>query len=116
MSKVRSSLFVKDGINYLRPFIAISVLFFLWGLAHGMVDALDKNFQEMLHLKKWQSSFIQFSLYGAYFGMALPAGLYMKKWGYKRGIIFGLILFASGALLAAGTAPFESFLFLICLR
>ncbi|MCW5913414.1 MAG: sugar MFS transporter [Chitinophagaceae bacterium] len=116
MSKVRSSLFVKDGINYLRPFIAISVLFFLWGLAHGMVDALDKNFQEMLHLKKWQSSFIQFSLYGAYFGMALPAGLYMKKWGYKRGIIFGLILFASGALLAAGTAPFESFLlFLICL-
>jgi len=70
----------------------------------------------MLHLKKWQSSFIQFSLYGAYFAMAIPAGLFMKKHGYKKGIIFGLILFASGALLAAATAPLEHFvLFLICL-
>ena len=81
-----------------------------------MLDTLDKNFQLMLHLEKWQSSFIQFSLYGAYFGMAIPAGLFMKKHGYKKGIIFGLILFASGALIAAGTAPLQSFiLFLICL-
>ncbi|HRO84251.1 MAG TPA: sugar MFS transporter [Niabella sp.] len=116
MNKSKSSLFVKDGINYLGPFVAISALFFLWGVAHGMLDTLDKNFQDMLHLKKWQSSFIQFSLYGAYFGMAIPAGLFMKKYGYKKGIIFGLIIFASGALLAAGTATFESFiLFLICL-
>lgn len=116
MNKSKSSLFVKDGINYLGPFVAISALFFLWGVAHGMLDTLDKNFQDMLHLKKWQSSFIQFSLYGAYFGMAIPAGLFMKKYGYKKGIIFGLIIFASGSLLAAGTATFESFiLFLICL-
>jgi FHS family L-fucose permease-like MFS transporter len=116
MKKNGSSLFVKDGINYIGPFAAISALFFLWGIAHGMLDTLDKNFQEMLHLKKWQSSFIQFSLYGAYFGMAIPAGLYMKKHGYKKGVIFGLILFASGALLAAATAPLEHFvLFLICL-
>lgn len=116
MEQSKSSLFVKDGINYTGPFIAICALFFLWGIAHGMLDTLDKNFQEMLHLKKWQSSFIQFSLYGAYFGMAIPAGLFMKKYGYKKGIIFGLILFAAGALLAAGTAPLESFiLFLICL-
>lgn len=114
--KKKSSLFVKNGVNYLGPFAAISALFFLWGIAHGMLDTLDKNFQDLLHLKKWQSSFIQFSLYGAYFGMAIPAGMYIKKHGYKKGIIFGLILFASGALLAAGTAPFESFiLFLLCL-
>lgn len=112
----KKALFVKDGVNYFGPFVAITTLFFLWGIAHGMLDTLDKNFQDLLHLKKWQSSFIQFSLYGAYFGMAIPAGLFMKKYGYKKGIIFGLILFASGALLAAGTAPFESFiLFLICL-
>lgn len=116
MNKKVSSLFIKNGVNYFAPFVAITTLFFLWGIAHGMLDTLDKNFQDMLHLKKWQSSFIQFSLYGAYFGMAIPAGLFMKKYGYKKGIIFGLILFASGALLAAGTAPFESFiLFLICL-
>lgn len=111
-----TSLLTRDGINYLVPFTAISALFFLWGLAHGMLDTLDKNFQMMLNLKKWQSSFIQFSLYGAYFGMAIPAGLYIKKRGYKKGIIFGLILFAAGALLAAATAPLEHFVtFLICL-
>lgn len=116
MKNSGSSLFIKNGVNYFGPFVAITSLFFLWGIAHGMLDTLDKNFQEMLHLKKWQSSFIQFSLYGAYFAMAIPAGLFMKKHGYKKGIIFGLILFASGALLAAATAPLEHFvLFLICL-
>lgn len=112
----KQTLFTKDGVNYLKPFIAISALFFLWGVAHGMLDTLDKNFQDMLHLKKWQSSFIQFSLYGAYFAMAIPAGLFMKKYGYKKGVIFGLLLFATGALLAAVTAPAQSFiLFLLCL-
>src|SRR5699024_6940611 len=116
MKTKEASLFVKNGTNYLGPFAAISALFFLWGVAHGMLDTLDKNFQELLDLKKWQSSFIQFALYGAYFGMAIPAGLYIKKWGYKKGIIFGLLLFSAGTFLAAATAPFESFfLFLLCL-
>jgi FHS family L-fucose permease-like MFS transporter len=102
--------------EFLWPFVFISSLFFLWGIAHGMVDTLDKHFQEILHLKKWQSSFIQFSLYGAYFGMAIPAGYFMKKYGYKKGIILGLILFASGAFLIATTTSFESFwIFLSCL-
>jgi len=102
--------------EYLIPFILITSLFFLWGLAHGMIDTLDKHFQQILHLKKWQSSFIQFSLYGAYFSMALPAGYFMRRFGYKRGIIFGLIVFASGAFLVASTATLESFwVFLLCL-
>jgi FHS family L-fucose permease-like MFS transporter len=91
-------------------------LFFLWGIAHGMIDTLDKHFQQILHLKKWQSSFIQFSLYGAYFAMALPAGFFMRKFGYKKGIILGLLLFASGAFLIGSTTSFESFwIFLTCL-
>jgi len=102
--------------DFIIPFIMITSLFFLWGIAHGMVDTLDKHFQQILHLKKWQSSFIQFSLYGAYFTMALPAGYFMRRFGYKKGIITGLSLFAAGAFLIAGTATFESFwLFLICL-
>jgi FHS family L-fucose permease-like MFS transporter len=102
--------------EFLIPFILISSLFFLWGIAHGMIDTLDKHFQQILHLKKWQSSFIQFSLYGAYFGMALPAGYFMRRFGYKKGIILGLLLFGTGALLIAGTTSFESFwIFLICL-
>lgn len=102
--------------EFLVPFILISALFFLWGIAHGMIDTLDKHFQQILHLKKWQSSFIQFSLYGAYFGMALPAGIFMRRFGYKKGIILGLLLFATGAFLIAGTTSFESFwVFLSCL-
>ena len=102
--------------EFLLPFIFISFLFFLWGIAHGMIDTLDKHFQQILHLKKSESSLIQFSLYGAYFGMAIPAGLFMRRFGYKKGIVFGLSLFATGAFLIAGTTSFESFwIFLSCL-
>jgi FHS family L-fucose permease-like MFS transporter len=102
--------------EYLRPFILISSLFFLWGIAHGLVDTLNKHFQLILQLSKSQSGLIQFALYGAYFGMALPAGYFMRKYGYKRGILLGLGLFAAGAFLIAGTTVFESFwIFLLCL-
>jgi FHS family L-fucose permease-like MFS transporter len=102
--------------EFLVPFILISSLFFLWGIAHGMLDTLNKHFQEILHLSKSQSGLIQFSVYMAYFGMALPAGFFMRRFGYKRGIILGLSLFASGALLIAATTSFESYwLFLIFL-
>jgi FHS family L-fucose permease-like MFS transporter len=102
--------------GFLIPFILITSLFFLWGVAHGMLDTLNKHFQDMLHMSKAQSGMIQFSVYTAYFGMALPAGYFMKKFGYKRGIILGLALFSTGAFLIAATTVFESFwIFLICL-
>jgi len=100
----------------LVPFILITALVFLWGIAHGMLDTLNKHFQDMLELSKAKSGMIQFSVYIAYFSMALPAGYFMNKFGYKKGIILGLSLFAIGALLIAGTTSFESFwIFLICL-
>jgi FHS family L-fucose permease-like MFS transporter len=100
----------------LFPFILITSLFFLWGIAHGMLDTLNKHFQVILELSKAKSGLIQFSVYLAYFSMALPAGYFMKRFGYKKGIILGLSLFAAGAFLIAGTASFESFwIFLLCL-
>jgi FHS family L-fucose permease-like MFS transporter len=85
-------------------------------IAHGMLDTLNKHFQDMLNMSKAQSGMIQFSVYTAYFGMALPAGYFMRRFGYKSGIILGLSLFASGAFLIAATTSFESFwIFLICL-
>jgi FHS family L-fucose permease-like MFS transporter len=109
-----SQKLVTEG--FLVPFILISSLFFLWGVAHGMLDTLNKHFQDMLHMSKAQSGMIQFSVYTAYFGMALPAGYFMRQFGYKRGIILGLSLFSSGAFLIAATTSFESFwIFLICL-
>ena len=102
--------------EYLMPFILITTLFFLWGMAHGMLDVLNKHFQVILNLSKAQSGLIQFSVYLAYFSMALPAGMFMKKFGYKKGIILGLLLFATGAFLIAETTSLESFwIFLICL-
>ncbi|MCX6334297.1 MAG: sugar MFS transporter [Bacteroidia bacterium] len=102
--------------GFLIPFILITSLFFLWGVAHGMLDTLNKHFQDMLHLTKATSGMIQFSVYTAYFLMALPAGYFMRRFGYKRGIIMGLSLFSAGAFLIAATTSFESFwIFLICL-
>lgn len=100
----------------LIPFILITALFFLWGIAHGMLDVLNKHFQVILNISKAQSGLIQFALYFAYFSMALPAGYFMKRFGYKRGIILGLLLFSGGAFLVAGTAFLQSFwIFLACL-
>jgi FHS family L-fucose permease-like MFS transporter len=102
--------------GFLFAFILITSLFFLWGIAHGMLDTLNKHFQDMLHMSKAQSGMIQFSVYTAYFLMALPAGYFMRRFGYKKGIVLGLSLFACGAFLIAGTTSFESFwIFLICL-
>lgn len=81
----------------LLPFILITALFFLWGMAHGMLDVLNKHFQVVLGISKAKSGLIQFSVYMAYFLMALPAGMFMKRFGYKKGIIMGLLLFAAGA-------------------
>lgn len=97
-TKPEKHLFIgKDGQNYLFPFILITTLFFLWGFAHSLLDVLNKHFQDSLHLSKAQSGAVQASAYGAYFFMAIPAGLIARRFGYKTGIIVGLALFALGA-------------------
>jgi MFS transporter, FHS family, L-fucose permease len=100
--------------EYLIPFILVTSLFFLWGFAHGCLDVLNKHFQELLNMSKAKSAFVQFVFYGGYFLMAIPAGFVMQKFGYKRGILFGLLLFAIGAFLmlpATLAQTFGSFLF-----
>lgn len=100
--------------GFLVPFILITSLFFLWGFAHGCLDVLNKHFQELLSMSKAKSAFVQFVFYGGYFFMAIPAGMMMQKVGYKKGIIFGLLVFASGAFLmlpATLVQTFGSFLF-----
>ena len=112
--KLTESLFrAADGTSYFRPFALITILFLLWGFAHGLLDVLDKHFQDTLHVSKAESGFVQFSLYIGYLAMAYPAGLFMKRYGYKKGIILGLSLFALGAFLfypAAKIAAFIPFL------
>jgi MFS transporter, FHS family, L-fucose permease len=112
LSEENKQKFVYQG--FLIPFILVTSLFFLWGFAHGCIDVLNKHFQELLNMSKAKSALLQFVFYGGYFLMALPAGLLMQKVGYKKGIIFGLLLFAGGAFLmfpATFIQTFGSFLF-----
>ena len=75
----------------------VTSLFLLWGFCNGMIDILNKHFQDSLHINKEQSGLVQFANYLAYFLMAIPAGLIARKFGYKGGILVGLVLIASGA-------------------
>ena len=89
----------------------VTTLFLLWGVAITMGDVLNRHFQNVLHVSKSQSSFVQAAMFGAYFVMGIPAGLFMKKYGYKKGVLLGLSLYAAGAMLFVPAANAASFPF-----
>ena len=99
--------------NYTLPIILVTSLFFLWGLAYGLLDVLNKHFQETLNITKQRSTLLQAAYFGAYFLIALPAGFFMQKAGYRKGIITGLLLYATGAILFYPSAQNESFPFFL---
>ncbi|MCL6713405.1 L-fucose:H+ symporter permease [Pseudomonas sp. R2.Fl] len=100
--------------RYRLAFILVTCLFFLWGFSYGLLDVLNKHFQETLDITRARSALLQAAYFGAYFLMALPAAALMERHGYKTGILLGLGLFACGALLfipATRAGVFEYFLF-----
>lgn len=102
--------------KYLVPFILITSLFFLWGFARAILDVLNKHFQNALHISITQSAMIQVTTYLGYFLMAIPAGIFINKYGYRRGVVFGLLLFGLGAIFFYSGASIGSFsAFLFCL-
>ena len=102
--------------KYLVPFILITSLFFLWGFARAILDVLNKHFQNALHISITQSAMIQVTTYLGYFLMAIPAGIFINKYGYRRGVVFGLLLFGLGAIFFIPGALIGSFsAFLFCL-
>lgn len=99
--------------NYLFPFILITCLFFLWAFLHNINPILIPHLKKACQLTDTQSAFIDTSVYLGYFSMALPAGWFMHKYGYKKAVMFGLLLFAAGFLLfipAANTRAYSFFL------
>lgn len=102
-----------DGKGYLFPLILVTSLFLLWGLAYGLLDVLNKHFQEALNVTKARSTLLQAAYFGAYFLIALPAGIFMSKYGYKKGILLGLLLYAAGAFLFYPSAQMMSFNFFL---
>ena len=89
----------RDGKSFLVPFILITSLFFLWGVAHSILDVLNKHFQDTLEITRTRSALIQAVVYGGYFIMALPAGRIIRRFGYRTGVLTGLVLYGIGALL-----------------
>ena len=85
--------------RYTIPFVLITSLFFLWGFARAILDVLNKHFQNVLDISITQSAWIQVTTYLGYFLMAIPAGIFINRNGYRRGVVFGLLLFGIGALL-----------------
>jgi MFS transporter, FHS family, L-fucose permease len=97
--------------KYVPTFIFVTSLFLLWGVAMSMGDVLNRHFQKVLSVSLAQSGLVQFSIFGAYAVMGIPAGLFMKKYGYKYGVLLGLCLFSFGSFLFIPAANAESFSF-----
>src|SRR5512139_1037673 len=118
MNKTRRGLFVTDdGRSHVFTFTIVSSLFLLWGFCNGMIDVMDKHFQEELKLSLSQSAWVQFAHWMGYFLMSIPAGLLATRLGYKGGIIAGLLLVAVGGfwfIPATQIAAFWAFLLGVC--
>ncbi|MCU7549249.1 L-fucose:H+ symporter permease [Chitinophagaceae bacterium LB-8] len=102
--------------KYKLPVILVTSLFFLWGFAHNLNLILIPHLKKACQLSDMQSAFIDSAFFIAYFLIAMPAGMFMKKYGYKGGIVFGLLLFAIGAFLFYPAASARNYgLFLLAL-
>lgn len=102
-----------EKANYTLPLILVTSLFFLWGLANSLNGTLVKQFQTALDLQRWQANIVETAFYAGYFVMALPAGVVMRRYGYKAGILLGLILYAAGAFLFYPAADVRSYSFFL---
>lgn len=99
--------------QYLLPFILITSLFFLWGAAHAILDVLNKHFQLVMDISRTHSSLVQVMFYLGYFVMAIPAGWLIDRYGYRLGVVTGLLLYGVGALLFWPGAQLMSFSFFL---
>ncbi|MDR0700101.1 MAG: MFS transporter [Tannerella sp.] len=99
------------GDGYWLPFVLITFFFFLWGFTRAILDVLNPFFQETFQINKTQASWIQFVTYLAYFLMAVPAGMLIRKFGTRRGVVVGLVAFGGAALAFVLSRFFGNFIF-----
>ena len=99
--------------KWLYPFILVTSLFFFWGFVHNLDPILIPHLRKAFQLNDLQSSLIDSAVFIAYFIMALPAGYVMRKYGYKAGIVGGLILFATGCFLFLPAADTHQYIFFL---
>lgn len=97
----------------IRSFVLVTGLFFLWGIPNNLNDVLIRQFMKSFALSRFQAGLVQSAFYFGYFLLALPAGILMKKRGYKAGLLTGLILFALGCFLFLPAANAGSYSFFL---
>lgn len=98
-----------SGKGFIFPIILITSLFFLWGFAYGLLDVLNKHFQDVLGISKLESTLLQVAYFGAYFIMPFPMAFLLKRFGYKSGVLTGLSLYVVGAILFWPSAHYEKY-------
>jgi FHS family L-fucose permease-like MFS transporter len=113
MSQTKTGQATAASKSYLFPLIMVTTLFFLWGFIHNLDPILIPHLKKAFTLTDLETAFIDFSVYVAYFAMALPAGYFMRKFGYKNGIILGLVLFAIGSFLFLPAADTRQYIFFL---
>ena len=99
--------------KYLIPFVLITSLFALWGFANDITNPMVAAFKTVMEISNAKASLIQFAFYGGYATMAIPAALFVQKFSYKKGILLGLALYATGALLFWPAAQYQAFGFFL---
>ncbi|MCT4601606.1 MAG: L-fucose:H+ symporter permease [Marinifilum sp.] len=99
--------------QYLIPFILITSLFALWGFANDITNPMVAAFKTVMEISNAKASLVQFAFYGGYATMAIPAALFVQKFSYKKGILLGLALYATGALLFWPAAQYQAFGFFL---
>ncbi len=99
--------------QFIVPFILITTLFALWGFANDITNPMVAAFQTIMEISTAKAALVQFAFYGGYATMAIPAALFVQKYNYKKGIILGLTLYATGALLFFPAAQYEMFGFFL---
>ena len=99
MNNTKQSILHKDGVSYILPFILVTSCFALWGFANDITNPMVKAFSKIFRMSVTDGALVQVAFYGGYFAMAFPAAIFIRKYSYKAGILFGLGLYASGAFL-----------------
>jgi MFS transporter, FHS family, L-fucose permease len=100
-------------VGHLLPFVLVTVLFFLWGMSNNLTDILVQQFRKSFELSQFGAQLVQTANFLGYFCMAIPAALLMRRWGYKAGMVTGLVLFGAGMILfwpAARSGQYGPFL------
>ena len=98
-NKNKTSIFSRDGVSYVVPFVLITSCFALWGFANDITNPMVKAFSKIFRMSVTDGALVQVAFYGGYFAMAFPAAIFIRRYSYKAGVLLGLGLYAVGALM-----------------